>query len=244
MTKIIVSLQKGATLKVFVTGERVTPTKERLMDSSDELVVEKENFKCEFLFRENLEIKLPVGVELDTRLFPKTWEFMEVEDMDGDERICVFQGGELVYKYQPDYFHNIIQAIKTGNHADTIEISQSTRGKNSTAKTAKTPGKFSKDDETSSTLSTVGKEDFEACMKHKKQKILLPKNYKTKGQQVFERVCLEPRTVKDTVKDRSLSIKIDLTQVLRSQRSNDRVRECTVFKQKRVNIVRGNFLYD
>ena len=78
-------------------------------------------------------------------------------------------------------------------------------------------------------------------MKHKKQKILLPKNYKTKGQQVFERICLEPRT---TVKDRSLSIKIDLTQVLRSQRSNDRVRECRVFKQKRVNIVRGNFLYD
>merc|ERR1711957_1009120 len=73
MTKIIVSLQKGATLKVFVTGERVTPAKERVMDSSDELVVEKENFKCEFVFRENLEIKLPVGVELDTRLFPKTW---------------------------------------------------------------------------------------------------------------------------------------------------------------------------
>ena len=145
-----------------------------------------------------------------------------------------------VYKYQPDYFHNIIQAIKTGNHADTIEISQSTRGKN-TAKTTKVPGKFSKDDETSSTLSIVGKEDFENCMKHKKQGILLPKNYKTKGQQVFERICLEPRT---TVKDRSLSIKIDLTQVLRSQRSNDRVRECTVFKQKRVNIVRGNFLYD
>ena len=97
---MIVSVQKGATLKVFVTGERVTPAKERVMDDSDELIVDSENFKAEFILRENLEIKLPVGVELDTRLFPKTWNFMEVEDMDGDEKISVFQGGKLIYATQ------------------------------------------------------------------------------------------------------------------------------------------------
>lgn len=237
MTKMIVSVQKGATLKVFVTGERVTPAKERVMDDSDELIVDSENFKAEFILRENLEIKLPVGVELDTRLFPKTWNFMEVEDMDGDEKISVFQGGKLIYKYQPDFFHNIIKSIKTGaKQADTIEIVQTSRGKNST-KTAKVIAMFSKKEDETSTLSNVGKEDFNNCMKHKEQGVLLPKNYKTRGQKVFESICLEPASVKD----RSLSMKIDLTQVLASNTNGKNNR---VFKQKHVNIVRGNFVYD
>ena len=81
LTKLIISLQKGATIKVFVTGEKVTPKTQRLMDSSDELIVEKEDFKAEFVFRENLEFKCPIGAEIDSRVFPRCWRVTEVEDI-------------------------------------------------------------------------------------------------------------------------------------------------------------------
>jgi len=248
LTKLIISLLQGATIKVFVTGAKVTPKKQQLMDSSDELIVENEDFKAEFVFRENLEFKCAIGAEIDSRVFPRCWRVTEVEDMD-DDKVLIYESGKLVYETDIDAIISLIDSIKNGASMNQTVIKMPEVPKKTARKTSKTKNSmemFGDTNDTNATigLSVTGREDFDKVMEHLKQQRSSSNKYVTKAQKVLQSVQLEEysenmmtqKTLNFTVVSQKPSEKMNTARKQLIKRK--------IFKQKNVNIMRGDFLYE
>jgi len=238
LTSLAVNATKGCTMKAYAGDARITPSKPQELYSDEKLTIEKETFSAEFMIRKNITIRTSLGLKKSR--YPKDWTIETDEELMGTTEISDANGKKL-FSLDDTTMTTIDEGVKSAAVDNTFKIPAGKAGgkaKTGAGKKRKAGGdvEIREVEDMVKPLSKEGLEDLERIQHHMNTKATLPKNYKTRAQELLYTISIEEKENVSSVR----KIQMQPSQ----QKHTIPRRRQRVFKQKKVQVYRANFVYD
>jgi len=233
-----VTIIKGATLKCFVDGIKVTATKPQQLKPGKHLFIENDDFDACFKFEPHLIVQ--TAYEPEKKFWPKTFSFEVDENLDSVKVLLneslQFENADKKWIKRMELAFDMTKEerdFQTQNQQQDnsfvkpkVPKKVNKRGKKD-AENLDEDGELEIETISNKKLSSRGQEDYEMIQEHLRQKALLPENYETPAQKLLKTIEI----VKVKQKDIS-GLKFKPT-----------IRK-SIFKQKNIVINRPKLFYE